>query len=96
MIVDNEIRDLIDELNLWEEQYGTEKIYGRCTNASEDKNLTRDAFAFHFDNPSDTSVATSYIFPNGFPSDFSILMVIRQLPGKSTLNIKIQKPNCIS
>lgn len=87
--VDDAVRDIIEELNLWEELYDTEKVYGRCINESESKNLTKEDYAFRFNNPTETSLATSYLFPNRFPTDFSVLIVAKQLPGTIPTNFLV-------
>lgn len=52
----------------------------------DNKNLTRKSYAFRFNDSSETSLATSYLFPNEFPTDFSILIVARQMPGCTYCN----------
>lgn len=81
-ILESEVRDLIEELNLLDEQYGVEKIKGRCDNRTQEKNFTDQNYAFRFTNSSDSSLVTDYTFPNTFPTDFSILIVLRQPPGR--------------
>lgn len=68
LLSEDDTGNLLDALD----QYGIEKVlHNRCANESD--------VAFRFNNPSDTTLATSNLFPNGFPTDFSILIVVRQL-----------------
>lgn len=69
---------MIEEASLFEEPYGIERVQGRCVNASQDP--TKDQYAFRFKHEPSSLVA-SYAYPEGFPEDFSILMVLRQAPG---------------
>lgn len=86
MVLENDTGNLLEALNLSEDQYGIEKLL--CLNQSDGEN-----YAIRFNNPSDTTLATSNLFPNGFPVDFSILIVVRQLTtGKQ--QTKIALPVC--
>lgn len=61
-------------LNFSESLLGIEKsTQTRCTNESKEN------YSFRFNGPSEAVLATSNLFQNGFPADFSILIVARQL-----------------
>lgn len=72
LVLENDTGNLLEALNLSEDQYGIEKLL--CLNQSDGDN-----YAIRFNNPSESTLATSNLFPNGFPTDFSILIVVRQL-----------------
>lgn len=56
------------------------RILGRCLNNTENKNVQKWDWAYRF-NENQISLSSGDLFPTGFPSDFSILIVVRVKPG---------------
>lgn len=74
-ILDNKIVDIIAEADLWDEQHGIIKSHGRCFQDLQTE------YAYRIIEGTNASVVTSAGFPEGFSQDFSILLVVRPLPG---------------
>lgn len=72
---------------------GITKVSGRCKNLTkEELDLETEGVAYRLDETAQLSISTAHAFPNGFPKDFSILLVAKPSPGKkNTLNNRISE-----
>lgn len=74
--------DLIRAANLWSEPHGVLRILGRCINDTAGREPEITDWAYRLSERAQVSLSTSEYFPDGFPSDFSVLIVARPTPGK--------------
>lgn len=75
--------DLVKAADFWNEPQGIVKIYGRCVNPDEDKDLQSSDYAYRLtDGYDQLSISTETLFTE-FPQNFSILLLVRPQPGKN-------------
>lgn len=80
LFLDNLI-DLIEIADLWSEPHGVRKVYGRCINETNVKELDKSNWAYRLSQKAQISVSTQKVFPNGFPQDFSLMAIVKPQPG---------------
>lgn len=66
---------------MWSEPIGVTKVFGRCINETNVKELDKTDCAYKLNQKAQISISTQKIFPYGFPQDFSLLTVIKPQPG---------------
>lgn len=71
--------DLLFETKAHEQPLGVSQIEGLCL--SRPSNRSKDV-AYRLSERALLTVNSVQIFPNGFPADFSIMLVVKTDPGK--------------
>lgn len=74
--------DLIEAAGLWDESEKITKVLGRCSNETGGRATEKSDWAYRLSERSQISLSTGQFFPNGFPQDFSLLLVIKPTLGK--------------
>ncbi|CAG9822599.1 unnamed protein product [Phaedon cochleariae] len=79
---DDGIVDLIESSKLYDEPDGIVRILGRCWNDTERSEPKKSDWAYRWSEQAQISLTTQDHFPDGFPTDFSILIAARPSPGR--------------